>query len=117
MVQSVGFSGNSTDRPRASTVEVLSVVGPIAGSGTLEAVKARHVEPVRVGLACQQLSGTFSLSLRALAPLQRPVIETELFGSSENLIAPDKSSWPKHCVPISYTMDVGIVRRVFGNSL
>src|SRR5271157_1854604 len=43
MVQILGFSGNSTDRPRASTVEVLSVVGPIAGSGTLEAVKAQHV--------------------------------------------------------------------------
>src|SRR5208283_1728380 len=23
------------------------------------------------------------------------------FGSSENLIAPDKSSWPKHCVTLS----------------
>ena len=43
MVQILGFSGNSTDRPRASTVEVLSVVGPIAGSGTLEAVQAQHV--------------------------------------------------------------------------
>jgi len=72
---------------------------------------------VRVGLACQQLSGTFSLSFRAMAPLQQPVIEEELFGSSENLIAPDRGSWPKHCVPISYTMDVGIVRRVFGNSV
>src|SRR5208337_4675954 len=39
----VGFSGNSTDRPRASTVEVLSVAGPIAGSETLEAVQAQHV--------------------------------------------------------------------------
>ena len=43
MVQILGFSGNSTDRPRASTVEVLSVVGPIADSGTLEAVQAQHV--------------------------------------------------------------------------
>jgi len=43
MVQILGFSGNSTDRPHASTVEILSVVGPIAGSGTLEAVKAQHV--------------------------------------------------------------------------
>jgi hypothetical protein len=33
---------------------------------------------VRVGLACQQLSGSFSLWLRAMAPLQRPVIEEEL---------------------------------------
>jgi len=41
-------SGNSTDRPRASTVEVLSVVGPMAGSGTLQAVQAQHVDPVRV---------------------------------------------------------------------
>ena len=39
MVQILGFSGDSTDRPRASTVEVLSVAGPIAGSGTLEAVQ------------------------------------------------------------------------------
>src|SRR5208337_224263 len=46
----VGFSGNSTDRPRASRVE----------------------------LACQQLSGSFSLWLRAMAPLQRPVIEEEM---------------------------------------
>src|SRR5271157_5663303 len=43
MVQILGFSGNSTDRPRASTVEVLSVAGPIAGSETLEAVQAQHV--------------------------------------------------------------------------
>jgi hypothetical protein len=43
MVQILGFSGNSTDRPRASTVEVLSVAGPIAGSETLEAVPAQHV--------------------------------------------------------------------------
>jgi len=43
MVQILGFSGNSTERPHASTVEILSVVGPIAGSGTLEAVKAQHV--------------------------------------------------------------------------
>ena len=43
MVQFLGFSGNSTDRPRASTVEVLSVAGPIAGSETLEAVQAQHV--------------------------------------------------------------------------
>ena len=53
MVQILGFSGNSTDRPRASTVEVLSVVGPIADSGTLEAVPAQHVSPVRVGLTSQ----------------------------------------------------------------
>ena len=43
MVQILGFSGNSTDRPRASTVEVLSVAGPRAGSETLEAVQAQHV--------------------------------------------------------------------------
>ena len=43
MVQILGFSGNSTDRPRASTVEVRSVAGPRAGSGTLEAVQAQHV--------------------------------------------------------------------------
>ena len=43
VVQILGFSGNSTDRPRASTVAVLSVAGPIAGSGTLEAVQAQHV--------------------------------------------------------------------------
>jgi len=43
MVQILGFSGNSTDRPRASTVEALSVAAPIAGSGTLEAVPAQHV--------------------------------------------------------------------------
>ena len=29
-------------------------------------------------MACQQLSGSFSLWLRAMAPLQRPVIEEEL---------------------------------------
>ena len=43
MVQILGFSGNSTDRPHASTVEVLSVLGPMAGSGTLVAVKAQYV--------------------------------------------------------------------------
>ena len=43
MVQILGFSGNSTDRPHASTVEVLSVVGPMAGSETLVAVKAQYV--------------------------------------------------------------------------
>jgi hypothetical protein len=43
MVQILGFSGNSTDRPHASMVEVLSVVGPMAGSGTLVAVKAQYV--------------------------------------------------------------------------
>jgi hypothetical protein len=43
MVQILGFSGNITDRSRASTVEVLSVVGPIAELGTLEAVNAQHV--------------------------------------------------------------------------
>jgi len=43
MVQILGFSGNSTDRPHASTVEVLSVVGPMAGSGTLVTVKAQYV--------------------------------------------------------------------------
>jgi hypothetical protein len=43
MVQILGFSGGSSDRSHASTVEILSVVGPIAGSGTLEAVKAQHV--------------------------------------------------------------------------
>ena len=43
MVQILGFSGNSTDRPHASAVEVLSVVGPMAGSGTLVAVKAQYV--------------------------------------------------------------------------
>ena len=32
---------------------------------------------MRVGLACQQLSGSFSLALRAMAPLQQPVIEEE----------------------------------------
>jgi hypothetical protein len=37
------FQVTSTDRPRASTVEVLSVAGPIAGSETLEAVQAQHV--------------------------------------------------------------------------
>ena len=43
MVQILGFSGNGPDRPHASTVEVLSVVGPMAGSGTLVAVKAQYV--------------------------------------------------------------------------
>jgi len=43
MVQILGFSGNSTDRPHGSTVAILDVVGPIAGSGTLEAVKAQNV--------------------------------------------------------------------------
>ena len=43
MVQILGFSGNSTDRPHASTVEVLSVVGPMAGSETLVVVKAQYV--------------------------------------------------------------------------
>ena len=33
---------------------------------------------MRVGLTSQPLSGSFSLSLRAMAPLQRPVIEEEL---------------------------------------
>ena len=31
-----------------------------------------------MGLACQQLSGSFSLALRAMAPLQRPVMEEEM---------------------------------------
>jgi hypothetical protein len=31
-----------------------------------------------VELACQQLNGSFSLWLRAMAPLQRPVIEEEM---------------------------------------
>ena len=77
MVQMLGDSGNSTDRPHASTVGIRSVVGPIAGSGTLEAVPAQPVEPVRVRLASQELSGEFSHSLQALAPLQRPVMEAE----------------------------------------
>ena len=34
-----------------------------------------------------------------------------------NLIAPDQGSWPKHCVTISYTMYVGIVATIFGNSV
>jgi len=83
-VQILGFSGNSTDCPRASTVGILSVVGAIAGSGTLEAVQAQHLEPVRVSLAYQELIGKSSHSLWALAPLQRPVIEEEC--------CPDKSS-------------------------
>jgi len=47
MVQILGFSGNSTDRPRASTVEVLSVAGPTdsrlrnAGSGSSPACLTR----------------------------------------------------------------------------
>ena len=77
MVQILGYSGNSTDRLHASTVGIRSVVGPIAGSGTLEAVPAQPVEPVRVRLASQELSGEFSHSLQALAPLQRPVMEAE----------------------------------------
>src|SRR5208337_4541855 len=77
MVQILGYSGNSTDRPHASTVGIRSVVGPIAGSGTLEAVPAQPVEPVRVRLASQELSGELSHSLQALAPLQRPVMEAE----------------------------------------
>jgi hypothetical protein len=77
MVQFLGFSGNSTDCPHASTVGVLSVVGAIAGSGTLEAVQAQHLEPVRVSLADQGLSGKSSHSLWALAPFERPVIEEE----------------------------------------
>ena len=77
MVQILGYSGKSTDRPHASTVGIRSVVGPIAGSGTLEAVPAQPVEPVRVRLASQELSGEFSHSLQALAPLQRPVMEAE----------------------------------------
>ena len=77
MVQILGYSGNSTDRPHASTVGIRSVVGLIAGSGTLEAVLAQPVEPVRVRLASQELSGEFSHSLQALAPLQRPVMEAE----------------------------------------
>jgi hypothetical protein len=71
MVQILGFSGNSTDRSLASTVEILSVVGPRAGSGTLEAVPAQHVEPVRLRLAVQELSGRFSHSLWALGLLKR----------------------------------------------
>jgi len=77
MVQILGYSGNSTDRPHASTVGIRSVVGPIAGSGMLEAVPAQPVEPVQVRLASQELSGEFSHSLQALAPLQRPVMEAE----------------------------------------
>ena len=65
MVQILGYSGNSTDRPHASTVGIRSVVGPRAGSGTLEAVPAQPVEPVRVRLASQELSGEFSHSLQA----------------------------------------------------
>ena len=61
----------------ASTVGIRSVVGPIAGSGMLEAVQAQHVEPVRVRLPYQELSGEFSHSLSGLAPLQQPVIEDE----------------------------------------
>ena len=79
MVQILGFSGNSTDRPHASTVEILSVVGPIADSGKLEPVKAQHVEPVRVRLLYQALSGRFLLPLWAMGPLKRPVIEQEFW--------------------------------------
>jgi len=43
MVQILGVSGNSTDRPDAATVEILSVVGPIAGSGTLEPAEVQDV--------------------------------------------------------------------------
>ena len=64
MVQILGYSGNSTDRPHASTVGIRSVVGPIAGSGTLEAVPAQPVEPVRVRLASQELSGNFPIRSR-----------------------------------------------------
>jgi hypothetical protein len=56
----------------------------MAGSGTLEAVQAQHLEPVRVSLADQELIGKSSHSLWALAPLERPVIEEEC--------CPDKSS-------------------------
>ena len=79
MVQILGFSGNSTDRPHASTVEILCVVGPIADSGKLEPVKAQHVEPVRVRLVYQALSGRFLLPLWAMGPLKRPVIEQEFW--------------------------------------
>ena len=85
MVKILGFSGNSSDRPHASTVEILSVVGPIADSGDAEAVQAQHVETVRVRLVYQELNGRFSHSLWALAPLNRPVIEQESW--------PYKGSW------------------------
>ena len=59
---------------------------------------------MRVGLACQQLSGSFSLWLRAMAPLQRPVIEAELQSAqirSAPLVAEEKVA-PEPTVEILY---------------
>ena len=55
-------------------------------------------------LACQQLSGSFSLWLRAMAPLQRPVIEAELQSAqilSAPLVAEEKVA-PEPTVEILY---------------
>jgi hypothetical protein len=52
-------------------------------------------------LACQHLSGGFSLSLRALAPLQRPVIEAEpQLEGANHVFGVLESGWslPRACV-------------------
>ena len=49
---------------RLNDAGIRSVVGPIAGSETLEAVPAQPVEPVRVRLASQELSGDFPIRSR-----------------------------------------------------
>jgi hypothetical protein len=53
LVQNGGFSGNSTDDERASTVEVYEPTVQIAVSGSAEAGVAKQFQPMRVGLPCQ----------------------------------------------------------------
>ena len=110
MLQSRFFS-NSTDRPRASTVEVLSVAGPRASSGTLEAVQTQHCLTRAGGVGLSAVERDLSFWLRAMAPLQRPVIEAELQSAqilNPPLVAEEKVA-PKPTVEISTKELAGIV--------
>ena len=93
----------------ASTGETPAIVGPIAGSGKLEAVQALDAEPVRVRSADPELSGSFSHSLRAMAAIERPVIEEE-----SRL---DERIWTKHCARCRIVGYGGIEPTTPGNLL
>jgi len=44
-----------------------------------------------------------------MAALKRPM--------TEEVCCPEQGSWPKHCATLSYTMYVGTVPTLFGNSV
>jgi hypothetical protein len=78
LVQIRRFSGNSTDEERALTVQGSQCGAPTIVLGAAEEGVAKHLQPMRVRLPCQELGRGLPHAVGAITALQPVVVEVEL---------------------------------------